>query len=185
MQATTASQLYNALSRLSRRIHRMEHRMAHCEMRGTRWMQRGYAHLLSIISRRNGASQGDLAEEMDVRPSSMTEALLKMEAAGLIARKQDERDQRIMRIFLAEAGERAVLQSNAAAADMAERLFGGLTSEEQVQLLSLIEKLSSSLEEIDPPAPLNGHHHGHHRHHRNRCHRPVSYHFTHPTHDGD
>ncbi len=173
MQTTTASQLYNALSRLSRQVLRMEHRMARCDMRGWQRMHRGQAHLLSIISRKNGASQRDLAEEMDVRPSSMTEALLKMEAAGLITRKQDENDQRIMRIFLAEAGEKAVRQSNVAALDLTTGLFNGLTSEEQVQLLSLIEKLSASLESMDRPGMFGEHGHEfrekHHRHRGSGC----------------
>jgi DNA-binding MarR family transcriptional regulator len=132
-------------------------------------MHRGQAHLLSIISRKNGASQSELAEEMDVRPSSMTETLLKMEEAGLITRKQDENDQRIMRVFLAEAGEKAVQQSNIAALDLTTGLFNGLTSEEQVQMLSLIEKLSASLETVDRPGIFREHHREfhekHHRHH--------------------
>jgi DNA-binding MarR family transcriptional regulator len=33
------------------------------------------AHLLHLISQNDGANQRDLAEQMDVRPSSMTEML--------------------------------------------------------------------------------------------------------------
>ena len=168
MQTTISTRLYRALSRLGRLIHRMEHRMAHDETRGWRGVHRGHAHLLSIISGKQGASQRDLAEETDVRPSSMTETLLKMEAAGLITRRQDESDQRIMRIFPTETGEKLLLQSNDASFDLATRLFNGLTSEEQAQMLALIEKLSAGLEEMDQSAPLREHghgfRHGHHRH---------------------
>jgi DNA-binding MarR family transcriptional regulator len=129
-------------------------------------MHRGQAQLLSIIAGKNGASQKDLVEEIDVRPSSMTEALIKMEAAGLITRKQDENDQRVMRIFLTEAGERTLLQSNAAALDLAGILFNGLTPEEQAQMLSLIEKVSAGLETMDRSGMFGERHRGFHREHR-------------------
>ena len=90
----TAHQLYDAPARLSRHIHRMEHRMAHEDLPWGRKLHRGQNRLLSLISQNNGASQGELGDKMDVRPSSMTEMLLKMEQAGLIVRKQDERPAR-------------------------------------------------------------------------------------------
>lgn len=180
MQTTTANQLYHALSRLSRLLHRIEHRMAHYEMRGRPRMHGGQAHLLSIISRKGGVSQGELAVDMDVRPSSMTEALLKMEVAGLIRRRQDENDQRIMRVFLTEVGEKALLQSDVTSLDLATRLFNGLTPEEQAQMLSLVEKLNAGLGEMDQPAMLRGHRHGfHHGHHGpDGAHRPHGSRFS-------
>lgn len=180
MQTTIANQLYHALSRLSRLMHRMEHRMAHWEMRGWPRMHGGQAHLLSIISRKSGASQRELAEETDVRPSSMTEALLKLEAAGLITRQQDEKDQRVMRILLTEAGENVLLQSNAVSLDLATRLFNGLAPEEQAQMLSLVDKLNAGLEEMDQPAALRRHRHGFHHGH---C-RPDGLHGPHGPHRG-
>lgn len=165
METTTASRLYNALSRLGRQIHRMEHRTAHRGLRGRFRMHRGQTHLLLLISLKNGASQRDLAEQMDVRPSSMTEMLLRMEADGLITRKQDESDQRIMRIFLTKAGEEAARQSSGAALDLAASLFECLTAEEQDQMLALTEKLNSNLEVMDRSSMSGGHHHGAHRGH--------------------
>jgi DNA-binding MarR family transcriptional regulator len=165
METTTASQLYNALSRLGRQIHRMEHRAVHRGVRGCFKMYRGQTHLLALLSQKNGASQRDLAEEMDVRPSSMTEMLLRMEAAGLITRKQDESDQRIMRIFLTEAGEEAVRQSSGAAIDLAAALFDCLTAEEQAQMLALTEKLNANLGVLDRPWMPGGRHHGFHHGH--------------------
>lgn len=164
METTTASQLYNALSRLGRQIHRMEHQEAHRSLKGWFKMHRGQTRLLALISRNNGASQRDLAEELDVRPSSMTEMLLKLEAAGLITRKQDENDQRVMRIFLTEAGENAVRETFGAALDMAATLFGCLTAEEQSQMLMLTEKLNAALGGMDRSCMHGRHRHGFHHH---------------------
>ena len=169
----TAHELYNALARLSRHMHRLEHRMAHRSLVCGRRLHRGQSFLLSLISRNNGASQGELGEEMDVRPSSMTEMLLKMEQAGLIVRKQDEKDQRVMRVFLTDAGEKAASQSDVADLDLTTTIFNCLTTEEQTQMLTLIQKISASIETTDGPDGHDHHHgrhgrhwlHGHHRMH--------------------
>jgi DNA-binding MarR family transcriptional regulator len=179
MKTAIPHQLYIALCRLGRQIHRMEHLLAERDARGGQKLYRGQTHLLSLISRKNGASQRDLAEEMDVRPSSMTEMLLRAKAAGFITRKQDENDQRITRIFLTKAGEDAFAQSNEAVPDLAATLFNCLTAEEQAQMLALIEKCSAGLEIMDRPCRpgehLNGFHRGRHWHHgRHRAH-PFSF----------
>lgn len=164
----TAHQLYDALARLSRHMHRLEHRIAHGDLTGGRRLHGGQSRLISLISRNNGASQGELGDEMDVRPSSMTEMLLKMEQAGLIARKQDENDQRVMRVFLTEAGERAVAQSDVAALDLTTTIFNCLTAEEHTQMLALIQKISASIETMDGSDDREHHHgrgHGHHLFH--------------------
>lgn len=176
MDMTTPHLLYNALCRLGRQIHRMEHWAAFKGfLRGGRRFYRGQMRLLTLISQKNGASQRDLAEEMDVRPSSMAEMLSKLEAAGYITRTQDENDQRIMRIFLTKAGEDAVVQSSETVPDWSETLFSCLTAEEQAQMLALTEKLNTSLEAMDRPCMPGGHHHGFHlgpfgRHGRNWAH---------------
>lgn len=184
MQTTTTNQLYNALSRLSRLIHRMEHRMAHDDAPQKLKIHRSQTRLLSIISQNNGASQRDLAELMDIRPSSMTEMLLRMEQAGLITRKQDANDQRVMRIFLTEAGEKATEQSNTSTLDLTAALFNSLTTEEQTQMLLLIEKLSANLEVMDSTEEHHGHQHGHHGYH-GQHHHHHGHHGHHYEHNED
>lgn len=165
MQTTT--QLYNALSRLSRLIHRMEHR-AHGDPLQKQKIHRGQTHLLMLISQNNGAKQRDLVEEMDIRPSSMTEMLLKMEQAGLIERRQDENDQRAMRIFLTEAGKETAERSNAITLNFTTTIFDCLTPSEQIQLLTLIEKLSTSIEITDTA--------GETRRNQHPCGHPLAHH---------
>jgi DNA-binding MarR family transcriptional regulator len=178
MNTTTQTQLYNALSRLSRQMHRVEHHMAHSDVLPRQKVHRGQTHLLLLISQKAGASQKDLAEQMDVRPSSMAELLLKMEQADLITRKQDENDQRIMRIFLTEAGKKAAEQSTATTLDLTTTLFNCLTAEEQEQMLLLIQKLSINLSAI---GEFDEHHvHLHEKHHshdgQQDCHHhPLSH----------
>jgi DNA-binding MarR family transcriptional regulator len=157
----------------------MEHWMAHGHVLGGQKLLRGQTRLLSLISQNNGTSQRDLAEEMDVRPYSMTEMLIRMEQTNLITRKQDEKDQRIMLIFFTEIGEKEAKQSSVAAFDLTTIMFNCLTPEEQIQMLAFVEKISASLETIVGSDARDAHHHGmhkHHGHHRHHCRHHSPFH---------
>jgi DNA-binding MarR family transcriptional regulator len=151
------------------RMFRMMHRNAHHRMRQHGGLYHGQASLLRLIAAHDGASQNELAREMDIRPSSMTELLSKLEQNGLIMRRQDERDQRVMRIYLSEEGKKMAEQLDES--ENMDDILGILTEEEKVQLLSILEKLCDNLESMEkqyaePGGDFAGcHRHGHrHRH---------------------
>ncbi|MGE4266462.1 MAG: MarR family winged helix-turn-helix transcriptional regulator [Deferribacterales bacterium] len=165
-----SGKILSGFIRLSRLVHRESHKHAH-EMHDHR-MHHGQGHLLSLIAENSGAKQSELAEILDMRPSSMTEMLLKLEQSELIERKQDEKDQRVMRVCLTEKGEKALKASKAAIVEMSDAVFGSLTEEEQAQFLMLMDKLTANLE--DKVGNLNsedhiGHHHGGRCGHRNHA----------------
>ena len=164
MENRNAVKLYTALHRLGRQLHRSAHRLGHME-----GQYREQSHLLLLIAENDGVIQRDLAVEMDVRPSSMTEMLAKMEQLGLIRREQDEKDQRVMHIFLTEQGKIAAEESKKSNAQLTERLFDGLSAEEMEEMLHLTEKLTAHLNAMDSSAldeePAHRHHRGFGEHH--------------------
>ncbi len=150
--------LFTAIHRLGRQMHRCAHSVGHAD-----GYYREQSRLLMLIAENEGVIQRDLAEEMDVRPSSMTEMLSKMEQLGLIYRQQDERDQRVLHIFLTEQGKNAAKDSQTATQKITGALFGGLTDDEIKQMLALTEKLCSHLDAIDSTESNHDifHHHKH------------------------
>ena len=137
----TGRELYHALRRLFRLMHRTGHPGS-----GPHGLFRGQAHLLTTIMDNEGIIQRDLAEVMDIRPSSLTEMLAKMIQDGLIARRQDEKDQRLMHILLTEEGRKvleAVTESDDA---VTESLFDCLSAEEASAMLVLCNKLGAGLD---------------------------------------
>ena len=158
MESNKAGRLYTALHRLGRQLHRSAHWLGHIEGH-----YREQSRLLLLIAESDGVIQRDLAEEMDVRPSSMTEMLARMEQLGLICRKQDEKDQRVMHIFLTEQGKTAADESKKANERLTEKLFEGLTEEEVDDMLRLTEKLTASLDAMDAAYAQEETPHGHHR----------------------
>jgi DNA-binding MarR family transcriptional regulator len=147
MTNTSSNQLYNALIRLNRQMHRHAHR----EMPPKHGLHRGQIHLLFLISRNDGVIQRDLADIMDIRPSSLTEMLIKLEKDALIVRKQDEKDQRVMHIHLTENGKVAVDGFAEANDKLSASIFDCLTEAESGKMLELVEKISASLETMDGP----------------------------------
>jgi DNA-binding MarR family transcriptional regulator len=173
MMDKVSSKILSAFIRLSRLVHRESHKHAH-DMHDHR-VHRGQGHLLSLIAENAGAKQSELSEILDIRPSSMTEMLVKLEQSGLIERRQDENDQRVLRIHLTENGEKALKASKAAILEMSGALFGSLTEEEQTQFLGIIDKLTANLEEKGGKLAHGAHMHGHGSERDRQCcheHRP-------------
>ncbi|KMO85303.1 hypothetical protein AB840_14255 [Megasphaera cerevisiae DSM 20462] len=164
MENTMSLQLYRALSQLGRSIHRTGHGMAH-DCAAAHTMHHGQYDALSLIGQEDGASQQDLAEKMDIRPSSMTELLGKLEQADRIVRRKDENDQRVMRVFITEQGKEDIQQIQSVFSNFTTALFDGLTEEEQAQFLTLIQKVNMNIKEKMDTEELSDHHCGHHGHH--------------------
>lgn len=164
MEQNHAADLYTALHRLGRQLHRNAHRLGHKEDH-----YREQSRLLLLIAENDGVIQRDLAVEMDVRPSSMTEMLTKMEQLGLVRREQDEKDQRVMHIYLTEKGKSVAEESKKTNSRLTEILFEGLSNEEIDEMLRLTEKLAAHLDAMDSSVygdePVHGHHRGFGGHH--------------------
>lgn len=140
-------------------------------------MHHGQGRLLHKIAERQPVSQKDLVDMLDIRPSSLSELLKKLDAKGLVERKQDENDKRNVIVSLTEAGAEAEKQGRESRGENAAKLFEGLTAEEQVQLNELLKKLVASWKEKYGDEMLGRGHgcrhgfghgfgHGPHMHHR-------------------
>lgn len=169
MSKTNLNELYRTLHRLNRQMHRSAH---HEGRHGKGGLYQGQANLLLLIYQNDGSYQRDLAEQLDVRPSSMTEMLLKLEQKNLIVRKQDDKDQRVMRIYLTEEGRKEAEELADNKDNFAESFFRALTDDEQEELLILTKKLCAYLEAAEDAYGEESHYghgygrgcHGGHRH---------------------
>jgi MarR family transcriptional regulator for hemolysin len=60
--------------------------------------------LLSKLRRKEGATQAELASEMEMRPISLSGLVDKLAQQGLVERRSDQNDRRINRLYLTPAG---------------------------------------------------------------------------------
>ena len=103
---------------------------------------------LHVIARNENISSRELCEKLDVRPSSLSELLARMEARGLIVRTPDENDRRIVRIALSETAKTDLAARRADRKAEAEKLTACFTAEEAAAFVALADKLSAHLEAL-------------------------------------
>lgn len=103
----------------------------------------GQQRVLAILAREDGLIQSQLAEILDIRPSSLAELMKKMEKSGDVSRKEEAQDKRIKRVFLTEKGKQKAQSFNHAGEDRSDVFFAGLTKEEQEQFSDNLQKISA------------------------------------------
>lgn len=105
----------------------------------------GQAFLLKILNAKDGLSQKELAEHIGVKPPSITVMLKKLEAECHIQKEQDEKDQRITRIFITESGKELAAKVNDALHEMEKQAFSNMTELEIMMLRRLLLQMKENL----------------------------------------
>ena len=109
-------------------------------------LNRSQASILFTLHQRSSMSQKDLAESLNMTPPSITSAIRKMEKDGYISRKQDESDQRVMRLALTEKGESCIQNVKKVAEEMRELICPGMSREEIMLFRRLRIQINDNLE---------------------------------------
>lgn len=119
-------------------------------------MFNGHPHMLFHIRRSPGITQKELARHMEISPASVAISIRRLEGAALIRRERDEKDGRVMHLYLTPAGE----EMDAACARGKEFLmntaYQGFTQEEQDILYVLLDKMTQNLQAACESLPSGG-----------------------------
>jgi DNA-binding MarR family transcriptional regulator len=110
-------------------------------------LQKGQYIYLTRICENPGISLIDLATMLKVDKSSATKAIQKLEEAGYIAKKRDNDDKRLWRLFSQEKGMqvyRAVISEENRNIRVC---FKGFSDDEKESALSLARKMRENIEE--------------------------------------
>ncbi|MGI6238389.1 MAG: MarR family winged helix-turn-helix transcriptional regulator [Christensenellales bacterium] len=136
-------ELYSAMRLCGHHLHRMTDGRA------------GQGRLLSILLERDGITQREMQDIVDVRSGTLSEVLGKLEAAELIERRASEADRRMVRVHLTEAGRRVAQEQEGAREEQLSGIFNCFSAEEKAQLRALIDRLNAHLE-TNLPHPGGG-----------------------------
>lgn len=107
---------------------------------------RGSRKLMRIIAAHSGSSSRELADMMDIRPSSLTEMLNKLEENGVVVRTRDEKDMRVVRVSISELGAEELKRHKEAKRQYIDILAEGLDEEEQKVFCELCDRLAERAE---------------------------------------
>lgn len=107
---------------------------------------RGAGHILALLSTTTGMSQQQLADALEIRPQSVSEAAALLEERGYILRESSPADRRITLLRLTDAGRAHAEALALERAEHARQFFAPLTEEEKATLLSLLTRLTHTKE---------------------------------------
>jgi len=106
----------------------------------------GQELLLAQLGSEDGQSQKTLANLVRSDHSTIAKTVGRLEAAGLVERRKDEKDARVTRVFLTDAGRRIQRGIEEAWRQLEERTASGLTAEESETFIRLARKMREQLE---------------------------------------
>jgi DNA-binding MarR family transcriptional regulator len=116
-------------------------------------MQRHGLHLgqnllLAALWERDGRAPGEIAAALRVTTPTVVKMADRMTKAGLLARRRDDRDNRLVRLWLTDAGRALQKPIEAERRRMEEKVTAGLTERERESLLSALGKIHRTASEL-------------------------------------
>ena len=97
--------------------------------------------VLAILEMREAIPMGHLAEELDVALPNATGLVNRMEERGLVARRDDPADRRVVLVELTPAGRRLISDMESERRERMGKLFGHLDPIQQDRLLQSVKDL--------------------------------------------
>ncbi|WP_067932320.1 MarR family winged helix-turn-helix transcriptional regulator [Alicyclobacillus kakegawensis] len=114
------------------------------------WMILRHAH------RHPGCTVGELAERLDVRPSTMSQMLDRLGKVGYLQREAAPEDSRVKRVHLTELGQQVIREVESIWLTRLSQPFADLTAAEQAQLVELMERLAQSVRDAGALGQMRG-----------------------------
>ena len=105
----------------------------------------GQPPLLFALYSKDGQSQRELAEQIRLKPATVTIMLKRMEKSNLIEKKADKDDHRKSRIYLTEKGVEAYKNTKTVIDQLEEECLKNFTKEEKLLLRRLLLQIRDNL----------------------------------------
>ncbi len=106
----------------------------------------GQQIVLEALWREDGLTPGELARRIGVETPTVVRGVGRMETAGLVVRRDDPRDGRLVRVYLTDRGrelEGIIPQAEDA---VIEKAFSGFSTKEREQLTRLLSRVLENLQ---------------------------------------
>ncbi len=139
------------IGRLLGAVCRLHHSRAFAVLEGI-GLYRGQPPVLKMLAERDGRTHTELAKKMHVSPPTISKMVQRMEKAGFVVRRPDERDQRVSRVHLTEAGRAVMADVRRALDKLDAEILAGLTTEEIATFRTLLMRIRDNLLRADDEA---------------------------------
>ena len=109
-------------------------------------LNNGFWYVLRVLWEKEGLTQRELADEVNLRESSMMLMLKAMASDGLVRRVRDRDDRRRVRTHLTAKGKRLKQRALPNAGAINRIAAQGLTAKERKTVLAVLRKMRDNLE---------------------------------------
>lgn len=113
-------------------------------------MHRAQAMLLCRLFVQDGMTQSEIAEQLSVQGATVTNMLQRMEEASLVDRRRDPEDNRLVRVYLTDAGRQQERSIYEQFRNLEAMIFAGMTEADRTLLRRLLQQMLHNV--IDPHA---------------------------------
>lgn len=104
---------------------------------------------LNYISEHSGTIQKELVNYLGKQKATVTNVLKALEERNLIVRRVPEHNERQKQLFLTADGAETVQRVQQIFVDIEKQIDSGLTREEHVQLLGLLQRVKATLGKVN------------------------------------
>ncbi len=106
----------------------------------------GQQWILRRLWDEDGLTPGEIARRLELSTPTVTKAAMRMEAAGLIDRRPDPKDARLIRLFLSERGRALEKTIAEEMAQLSSRALATLSEEESKALVHALTSIRRNLQ---------------------------------------
>ena len=104
-------------------------------------LHRAQATLLCRLFDHDGMTQSEIAEQLSVQGATITNMLRRMEETGLVTRRRDRDDNRLVRVYLTDAGRKQERAITDQFMKVEEAIFEGLGQQERIVLRRILKQM--------------------------------------------
>ena len=108
----------------------------------------GQIPVLGLLAYKDGLSQREIAEHLRIKPPTVNVTVQRLEKAGFLFRKADEKDQRVSRIYLTEKGKQAKERGMKRVEENETILLDGFSDAELCLLRRFLEQITANIDKI-------------------------------------
>ena len=106
--------------------------------------------VLEVLWKGDGLTPGELAGRLGVATPTVVKSANRMAASGLLNRRRDREDARLVRLYLTERGRKVQAAIERERDDLERRATATLTDAERTHLLSALAKIIAQFDGADP-----------------------------------
>lgn len=110
----------------------------------------GQITVLGLVAKKDGLSQRELAKILNIKPPTVNVSVQRLEKAGFLYKKPDEKDQRVTRIYLTEKGKETKAKALERIHKNEAVMLEGFSEAEQCLLRRFLEQILANIEKIQP-----------------------------------